>query len=107
MHDKELEQLKATNELLLEMVRNQKQALKQTITAFIATVICLTMIIIAGIFGFFWYESQFETVVTEEITTTTTTTTEYDQEVSGEGSNINNVQGEQINNYGVESGVDE
>lgn len=98
MNDKEYEQLKATNELLLEMVKTQKQALKQTITAFIATVICLTMIIIAGICGFFWYESQFETVVTEEITTTTTTT-EYDQEVTGEGSSINNVQGEQINNY--------
>lgn len=103
MNDKEYEQLKATNELLLEMVKTQKQALKQTITAFIATVICLTMIIIAGICGFFWYESQFELVTTETVTETTT----IEQEVSGQDSSINNVQGEQINNYGVGNEVSE
>ena len=37
--------------------------------------------------GFFWYESQFE--VTEDIATTETIT----QEVSGENSEINNVDG--------------
>lgn len=103
MNDKEYEQLKATNELLLEMVKTQKQALKQTITAFIATVVCLTMIIVSGICGFFWYESQFELVTTETVTETTT----IEQEVSGQDSSINNVQGEQINNYGVGSEVSE
>ena len=82
-----LEQSQAMNQLLLEMVKTQKNNTKSLIRVFITTIICYTMLLIAMTIGFFWYESQFE--VTEEIVTTETTT----QEVSGENSEINNVDG--------------
>lgn len=83
----ELEQSQAMNKLLLEMVKTQKNNTKSLIKVFITTIVCYTMLLIAMTIGFFWYESQFE--VTEEIATTETIT----QEVSGENSEINNVEG--------------
>ena len=74
-------QVEATNKLLLQMVKNQKENNKNMIRIFI-----ITMVV-----GFFVYESQFET----ELETTTETT--ITQEVSGEDSTINNVEGNQYN----------
>lgn len=95
-NEETFEQLQATNKLLLKMVKNQKENNKNTIRVFIVTVVCYTILLISMVVGFFVYESQFEIVdtVTEETVTETTT---YDQEVSGENSSINNVEGNQYN----------
>ena len=82
----QLEQVQALNKLLLEMNKNQKESNSSLIKAFITTVICFTVLLISMVFGFFWYESQFE--VTEKVVTETIT-----QEVSGTDSEINNVEG--------------
>jgi uncharacterized protein (UPF0333 family) len=79
--------LEITNKLLFEMVKNLKQTNKNLSKAFIATVVCLSIIIVVGIAGFFWYESQFE--VTEQ----TQTELSLEQEASGEQAEINNVLG--------------
>lgn len=81
--------LEITNKLLFEMVKNLKQTNKNIMKAFIITVVCLSIIIVAGIVGFFWYESQFE--ITEQ--TTTQTELSVEQEASGEQAEINNVMG--------------
>ena len=77
--------LEITNKLLFEMVKNLKQTNKNITKAFVITTICLTVIIVSGITGFFWYESQFETTEQTEFT--------VDQEASGEEAEINNVLG--------------
>ena len=77
----------AMNKLLLEMVKNQKNSIKNLTKVFIISIICYTLLLISLIVGFVVYESQFETT---ETTTTTVTTT---QEVDGENSEINNVLG--------------
>ena len=82
----QLEQVQALNKLLLEMNKNQKESNSSLIKTFIITVICFTVLLISMVFGFFWYESQFE--VTEKVVTETIT-----QEVSGTDSEINNVEG--------------
>lgn len=84
-------QLEAANSLLLDMVKSQKENAKHMFRAFVVTVCCLTILLIAMIVGFFIYESQFE--VTDTITTETTVA----QEVSGDDSTINNVEGNQYN----------
>lgn len=81
--------LEITNKLLFEMVKNLKQTNKNLAKAFVTTVICLSVIIIAGIVGFFLYESQFE--IAEQ--TTTQTELSLEQEASGEEAEINNVLG--------------
>lgn len=83
-------QEEATNRLLLDMVKNQKEYIRRMLKIFIITLVCYTLILISMIVGFFVYESQFET---EAIETQTTIT----QEVSGDGSDINNVDGNQYN----------
>lgn len=85
------EQMEATNKLLLEMAKNQKENIRNIIRVFIITIFCYTLILISMVVGFFVYESQFETIETETITETVT------QEVSGENSTINNVEGNQYN----------
>lgn len=84
-------QVEATNKLLLQMVKNQKENNKNMIRVFIITMCCMTILLVSMIVGFFVYESQFET----ELETTTETT--ITQEVSGEDSTINNVDGNQYN----------
>lgn len=86
--DEALEQAQAMNRLLLEMVKTQKENYTSLIKVLIVVIVCCTALLISGIVGFFWYESQFE--VTEEVVTTQTVT----QEVSGENSEINNVSGD-------------
>lgn len=83
----QFEQTQAMNELLFEMVKNQKEVNKSNIRVFIVIIVCYTLLLISMVVGFFVYESQFETTYTTEAITTTT------QEVSGEDSEINNVQG--------------
>ena len=84
-------QVEATNKLLLQMVKNQKENNKNMIRVFIITMCCMTVLLVSMVIGFFVYESQFET----ELETTTETT--ITQEVSGEDSTINNVGGNQYN----------
>lgn len=83
----QVEQTQAMNELLLEMVKSQREAGRKNLKVFIATIVCYTLLLALMVVGFFVYESQFETTCTTETITTTT------QEVSGEDSEINNVQG--------------
>lgn len=52
------------NRLLIDMVNNQKENYRSFKKVFIVTVVCLTLIIISMIAGFFIYESQFETLQT-------------------------------------------
>ena len=84
-------QVEATNKLLLQMVKNQKENNKNMIRVFIITMCCMTILLVSMVVGFFVYESQFET----ELETTTETT--ITQEASGEDSTINNVEGNQYN----------
>ena len=84
-------EVEATNKLLLQMVKNQKENNKNMIRVFIITMCCMTILLVSMVVGFFVYESQFET----ELETTTETT--ITQEVSGEDSTINNVEGNQYN----------
>lgn len=95
----QLEQSQAANALLLEMVRNQKSNMKNLMRVFVLVIVCYTLLLITAVAGFFVYESQFETY--EKVVTETTT-----QEVSGEGSEINNVEGDlykdnAVHNQGV------
>lgn len=91
-----LEQTQAMNKLLLELIKNQKTATKNLITVFVVSICCYTALLIAMIVGFFWYESQFEH--TEEIITETIT-----QEVSGQDSEIDNVEGNMYKDNSVHS----
>ena len=85
-NEETLEQSQAMNHLLLEMVKTQKENYKALILIFITTVVMYTFILVSMIIGFFWYENQFET-------TTEVVTREVTQEVSGNDSEINNVEG--------------
>ena len=85
-NEETLEQSQAMNHLLLEMVKTQKENYKALMRIFIMTVAMYTFILVSMIIGFFWYESQFAT-------TTEVVTREVTQEVSGNDSEINNVEG--------------
>lgn len=85
----ENERLNAINKILLDTAKNQESLIKHFRKMLIAITISFTVIICSMIGGFFYYESQFETVETE--TTTTETTTSTDMSTSGENANINNV----------------
>ena len=88
MTEKEqLEHSQAVNHLLLEMIKTQKTNMISFIRVLIIILVCYTAILVSMVAGFFWYESQFE--FTEQTTTEETIT----QEVSGENSEINNVEG--------------
>jgi hypothetical protein len=77
---------KSTNDLLLDVCKNQRKTIKSLKTICITVIICFSIVICAMVAGFFYYESQFD--VTETITTITDT----DMETSGENANINNVE---------------
>ena len=84
-------QVEATNKLLLQMVKNQKENNKNMVRVFVITMCCMTILLVSMVVGFFVYESKFET----ELETTTETT--ITQEVSGEDYTINNVEGNKYN----------
>lgn len=89
-HELELE----LNNVLLDVTKAQEKALSSFKVLLIAVIASFTLIICAMVAGFFYYESQFETVETK--TTTTTLSTE------GENANINNVtNGNQYNDDAV------
>ena len=60
-------QVEATNKLLLQMVKNQKENNKNMIRVFIITMCCMTILLVSMIVGFFVYESQFETVTEDSL----------------------------------------
>lgn len=89
-NDENLEELKSDEPLvsvLVDMAKSQRKTISKLIKIFIIMIVCNMIIMISGIVGFFWYESQFEIITTETVETTTT------QEVSGEDSEINNIEG--------------
>ena len=81
----ENERLSAVNGVLLDTAKNQESLIKHFRKMLIAITISFTIIICCMVSGFFYYESQFETVETA------TTTTDTDLTTSGENANINNV----------------
>ena len=81
----ENERLSAVNGILLDTAKNQESLIKHFRKMLIAITISFTIIICCMVGGFFYYESQFETVETA------TTTTDTDLTTSGENANINNV----------------
>lgn len=89
LHSDELkvenERLNAVNKILLDTAKSQESLIKHFRKMLVVVSICFTVIICAMVVGFFYYESQFETVETE------TTTTDTDLTTSGENANINNV----------------
>lgn len=90
LYDEKLEHLDALNKLLLDSAKSQRETFKALRSLFIAMMISFTLIICSGIFGFFWYESQFET---EEVKETTT----REVYTEGENSDANIVEGDQYN----------
>lgn len=96
MMNEELNQKGAElTQLLIEVIQNQKKNAKSLIRFLVVIVICFTIIVCSMIGGFFWYESQFEYVETQ------TYSEQIDQEVSGEGSSINNIEGNQYNGNAI------
>lgn len=87
----------ALNLVLVDILKKQGNNFKKFYRAYIATVICFTLVIIAMVIAFFWYEVNYPMQTVVETQTTTTTT----QEVDGQGT-INNVDGNQ-NNFHDES----
>lgn len=81
----ENERLSAVNGVLLDTAKSQESLIKHFRKMLIAITISFTIIICCMVVGFFYYESQFETVEN------TTTTTDTDLTTSGENANINNV----------------
>lgn len=82
-----LDQSIALNRIVMAMLQHQKKGFKYVFVALIISL--LANLFIVG--GFLYYNSLYN------YTTTTTTVTELDQEVTGENSKINNVQGDQYN----------
>lgn len=58
----QIEQIQALNTVLLEMNKSQRDANKSLIRSFIITIVCMTVLLVSMIIGFFWYESQFQTI---------------------------------------------
>lgn len=77
--------LSAVNGVLLDTAKSQESLIKHFRKMLITITISFTIIICCMVGGFFYYESQFETVETA------TTTTDTDLTTSGENANINNV----------------
>ncbi len=82
--------LELANRVLLELSKNQKENNKSLLKVLIINIICCTLLVMTLVIGFFVYESQFD--MANVVTTETVT-----QEVSGEESDINNVEGNQYN----------
>ena len=81
----ENERLSAVNGILLDTAKNQESLIKHFRKMLVAVTVSFTIILCCMVGGFFYYESQFETVETA------TTTTDTDLTTSGENANINNV----------------
>lgn len=57
LNEEDVEQIEVVNNLLLDMVKTQRENNKNMVKVFITSIICLTIILLCGIFGFFYYES--------------------------------------------------
>lgn len=88
-----LDQSIALNRIVMAMLQHQKKVFKYVFIALIISL--LANLFIVG--GFLYYNSLYDYTTTTTTTETVTTTTDIQQEVSGENSNINNVQGDQYN----------
>lgn len=53
LNGEDVEQVEVVNNLLLDMVKNQRENNKNMVKVFITSIICLTIILLCGIFGFF------------------------------------------------------
>lgn len=95
-----LDQSIALNRIVMAMLQQQKDSNKRMFVALIVSLV-INVIIFCG---FLYYESQWE--ISAE--TTYTTTEDIDQNVEGEGSAINNVDGDQYNDSSThnEGGTD-
>lgn len=93
-----LDQSIALNRIVMTMLQHQKESNKRMFIALLVSLVINVVIFC----GFLYYESQWEYTTTEQVTTTTT------QEVQGENSEINNVQGDQYNDSSThnEGGID-
>lgn len=76
------EGIEATNKLLLEMVKNQKESNHNLVKVFITTIICFALLLVTMVVGFFVYESQFEFIEGEYEYS-------YEQETNDDSSIIN------------------
>ena len=81
VYEENIKQVEAVNKLLVDYTKGQAAIIKQLKNALVIVSICFSIIIVAMISGFFWYESQFDT-------TETTVTT---METEGENADINAV----------------
>lgn len=88
--DDALDQSIALNRIVMAILQNQKEQIRLLIAVLIISI----LVNLCSIGAFLWYESQF-VYTTKEVTTTVT------QEVSGENSNINNVEGNQYNDNAI------
>lgn len=79
--------LRVINKLLVDYQVDQKRSNKRKDIIIIILIICMAVEALGFYGGFVWYESQFETVTTEEI----------QLETEGENASINNVSGDQYN----------
>ena len=91
-------QEQAMNKLLIEMVQAQRETIKRLMRTCVAIAVCFTLLICSILLIFLSYERQFD--VTKETITETIETT-LTQEVSGENSEINNVQGDMYKDNAV------
>ena len=57
LNEEGVEQIEVVNNLLLDMVKTQREGNKNMVKVFITSIICLTIILLCGIFCFFYYES--------------------------------------------------
>lgn len=97
MDGSNVEQTELANKLLLDMAKNQKKNMSNLFKIFIITVCCYTILLISMVIGFFVYESRY--TITDQVSDTVTETIE--QEVSGSGSSINNIKGDQYTDNAV------
>lgn len=94
LNEEQVNQIQALNKLMIDYGKSQARIILHLRNTIFALIICFTLIICALVYGFFWFESQYET--TEESITTTTMTTE------GDNANINSVtNGDQYNDSSV------
>ena len=66
--ERENEKLSALNSILFDTVKNQEKLIKQFRKMLLVVVVCFACIICCMTIGFFWYESQFETTTTTNVT---------------------------------------
>lgn len=90
---KRLEESQLINGILLDTAKSQKKIIKEFKVILITLIICFTLFCSVAVVGFFWYQSQFETVTTE--------TVEVRTESENANAILNEVEGNQYNDNAV------